>query len=90
MSYPMHGYLYNLNGTHGPPFTLATQEELDLFLHLYGPVALQSHRELLIVSGDDEDCFLHIQDGHVLHAGGGDLASMEGALRRGLSSEPAP
>ena len=86
--YPLHGYLYTADGFHGPPTVLTTQEELHLFLGVSGRLALQQGRELLVVSGDDEDCFFHIKDGHVLYASGVDPAATEEHMRRLFAWSP--
>lgn len=86
--YPMHGYLYEADGRHGLPVKLYNREELDTFLRVYGTVALQLKREFLVVSGDDEDCFFHIADGHVVYANGVDPQTVEHGMRHGQTPEP--
>lgn len=78
--YPMHGYLYDAEGRHGPPVVLRTRDELWTFLGTSGPLALRERRELRLTSGDDDDLYLHIVGGQVLHAGGADLEQMTQAI----------
>lgn len=85
--YPMHGYLYDADGRHGPPVKLYNREELHTFLRMFGTVALQSQRLFLVVSGDDEDRFFHIEGGHVVYASGVDPATVERGMRHGQSLE---
>jgi hypothetical protein len=68
--YPMHGYLYNPDGTHGPPTILRNREELWTFLGVFGNIALTHGMRFLIVSGDDEDCYCEIDEGVVRYASG--------------------
>lgn len=70
--YPMHGYLYNPDGTHGPPTVLGNKEELWTFVSIFGNVALINRLQFLITSGDDEDCYLEIHEGKVRYASGVD------------------
>ena len=83
-TYPMHGYLYNPDGTHGPPTILNNQEELFSFIRLYGTVAIEHLLELRLTSGDDDDLYLHIEQGKVLYASGVD----PGTYTRAILGEP--
>jgi hypothetical protein len=76
----MHGYLYTADGFHGPPVVLYDRQALMVFLGTAGAVALRERRELRLTSRDDDDLYVYIQDGQVLHAGGGDLALFTQAI----------
>jgi hypothetical protein len=78
--FPMHGYLYDAQGMHGPPTVLANTEELWSFIGIYGNVALQDGLEFLVCSGDDEVCYLHIKDRAVLYGSGVEPQAFEQAL----------
>ena len=78
--FPMHGYLYNAAGYHGPSTVLSTPEELWTFVGIFGNVALQERLEFQVVSGDDEACFLHIKNGAVIYGSGVEPQAFEQAL----------
>lgn len=88
--YPMHGYLYTVEGFHGPPVVLYDRDALYTFLGTYGLQALREGRELRLTSGDDDDLYVHIQGGQVLHAGGADLQLLTQALHAFGASAPEP
>jgi hypothetical protein len=79
-NYPMHGYLYTADGFHGPPEVLRNRDDLWTFLALAGGIALRERRELRLTSGDDDDLYVHIQDGIVRHAAGADPGLFTEAL----------
>jgi hypothetical protein len=86
--YPLHGYLYDVDGFHGPPVVLHDRAALHAFLARAGLLALLEHRELRLTSADDDDLYVHIQDGVVLYASGADCQAFQQTILAAAVLEP--